>query len=105
MRTPLAIAGYYQNTAATKEFLAGGWCHTGDIGFVDSEGYLHVSGRKKNMVKSGGISVFPEEIEEALRQHPAVMEAAVVVLTAPSGVKPSKPSSCYTAMRNAAPTH
>ncbi len=78
VRTPLAIAGYYQNTAATEEFLAGGRCHTGDIGFVDSEGYLHVSGRKKNMVKSGGISVFLEEIEEALRQHPAVMEAAVV---------------------------
>ena len=78
VRTPLAIQGYYKNTAATEEFLAGGWCHTGDIGFLDEEGYLHVSGRKKNMVKSGGISVFPEEIEEALNQHPAVMEAAVV---------------------------
>jgi fatty-acyl-CoA synthase len=78
VRTPLAIQGYYQNTAATEEFLAGGWCHTGDVGFLDSEGYLHVSGRKKNMIKSGGISVFPEEIEDTLRQHPAVMEAAVL---------------------------
>jgi fatty-acyl-CoA synthase len=78
VRTPLAIQGYYQNPAATDEFLSGGWCHTGDIGFVDEEGYLTVSGRKKNMIKSGGISVFPEEIEETLRQHPAVMDVAVI---------------------------
>lgn len=78
VRTPLAIQGYYRNPAATEEFLSGGWCHTGDIGFVDDEGYLTVSGRKKNMVKSGGISVFPEEIEDALRKHPAVSEIAVI---------------------------
>jgi acyl-CoA synthetase (AMP-forming)/AMP-acid ligase II len=78
VRTPLAIQGYYQNPQATEEFLQGGWCHTGDIGFLDAEGYLHISGRKKNMVKSGGISVFPEEIEDTLRKHPDVADAAVV---------------------------
>jgi fatty-acyl-CoA synthase len=78
VRTPLAIQGYYRNPAATEEFLSGGWCHTGDIGFVDEEGYLTVSGRKKNMIKSGGISIFPEEIEDALRKHPAVMDVAVI---------------------------
>jgi fatty-acyl-CoA synthase len=78
VRTPLAIQGYYQNPTATEEFLSDGWCHTGDIGFIDEQGYLTVSGRKKNMIKSGGISVFPEEIEDALRQHPAVTEVAVV---------------------------
>ena len=78
LRTPLAIQGYYRNPDATAEFLAGGWCHTGDIGFLDEEGYLHISGRKKNMVKSGGISVFPEEIEDTLRRHPAVEDVAVV---------------------------
>jgi fatty-acyl-CoA synthase len=78
VRTPLAIQGYYQNPQATEEFLQGGWCHTGDIGFLDNEGYLHISGRKKNMVKSGGISVFPEEIEDTLRKHPAVADAAVI---------------------------
>jgi fatty-acyl-CoA synthase len=80
VRTPLAIQGYYRNPAATEAFLSGGWCHTGDIGFVDAEGYLTVSGRKKAMIKSGGISIFPEEIEDALRKHPAVMEAAVIGL-------------------------
>jgi acyl-CoA synthetase (AMP-forming)/AMP-acid ligase II len=78
VRTPLAIQGYYQNPQATEEFLHGGWCHTGDIGFLDDEGYLHISGRKKNMIKSGGISVFPEEIEDTLRKHPAVADAAVI---------------------------
>jgi fatty-acyl-CoA synthase len=81
VRTPLAIQGYYRNPAATAEFLSGGWCHTGDIGFVDGQGYLHVSGRKKNMVKSGGISIFPEEIEDTLRKHPAVADAAVIGFT------------------------
>ncbi len=63
---------------ATEEFLRGGWCHTGDIGFLDDQGYLHISGRKKNMIKSGGISVFPEEIEDTLRKHPDVADAAVI---------------------------
>jgi len=78
VRTPLAIQGYYHNPQATDEFLQGDWCHTGDVGFLDNEGYLHISGRKKNMVKSGGISVFPEEIEESLRKHPDVTDAAVI---------------------------
>lgn len=78
VRTPLAIQDYYRNPTATEEFFRGGWCHTGDIGFLDQEGYLHISGRKKNMVKSGGISIFPEEIEDTLRKHPAVAEAAAI---------------------------
>lgn len=78
VRTPLAIQGYYKNRQATEEFFTGGWCHTGDIGFLDADGYLHISGRKKNMIKSGGISVFPEEIEDTLRKHPAVADAAVI---------------------------
>lgn len=80
VRSPLCIQGYYRNPEATAEFFAGGWCHTGDIGFVDAEGYLHVSGRKKSMIKSGGISIFPDEIEGVLAQHPKVAEAAVVGL-------------------------
>ncbi|HET9915941.1 MAG TPA: AMP-binding protein [Candidatus Binatia bacterium] len=83
VRTPLAIQGYYRNPGATAEFLAGGWCHTGDMGFLDREGYLHITGRKKNMVKSGGISVFPEEIEEILRRHPDVADIAVVGFKSP----------------------
>jgi fatty-acyl-CoA synthase len=78
VRSPMAIQGYYRNPPANEEFFSEGWCHTGDIGFVDDEGYLHVSGRKKNMIKSGGISIFPEEIEGVLSAHPDVAEVAVV---------------------------
>ena len=78
LRSPMAIQGYYRNPAATAEFFRGGWCHTGDIGFLDDQGYLHVTGRKKNMIKSGGISIFPEEIEEVLSACPGVADVAVV---------------------------
>ena len=78
VQSPLVIQGYYQNPEATEEFFQGGWCHTGDIGYLDNEGYLRLSGRKKNMIKSGGISIFPEEIEDALLQHDKVEEVAVV---------------------------
>jgi fatty-acyl-CoA synthase len=83
VRTPLAIQGYYNNAQATEEFFSGGWCHTGDIGFLDEQGCLTVSGRKKNMIKSGGISVFPEEIEDVLRRHPQVADVAVVGFNSP----------------------
>jgi fatty-acyl-CoA synthase len=78
LRSPMAIQGYYRNQEATEEFFRGGWCHTGDIGFLDSRGYMHVTGRKKNMIKSGGISIFPEEIEEVLSACPGVADVAVV---------------------------
>jgi fatty-acyl-CoA synthase len=83
VRTPLAIQGYYNNPQATDEFFSGGWCHTGDIGFLDEKGYLTLSGRKKNMIKSGGISVFPEEIEDVLRGHPEVADVAVIGFKSP----------------------
>ncbi len=83
VRSPLAIQGYYRNPEATEEFLKGGWCHTGDIGCLDGEGYLRISGRKKSMIKSGGISLFPEEIEEVLRSHPHVEDVAVIGFHSP----------------------
>ncbi|MGH7874286.1 MAG: class I adenylate-forming enzyme family protein [Candidatus Binatia bacterium] len=78
LRSPMAIQGYYRNSEATEEFFRGGWCHTGDIGFLDSAGYMHVTGRKKNMIKSGGISIYPEEIEEVLSACPGVADVAVM---------------------------
>ena len=83
VRTPLAIQGDYNNPQATAEFFSGGWCNTRDIGFLDEKGYLTVSGRKKNMIKSGGISVFPEEIEDVLRRHPQVADVAVIGFKSP----------------------
>lgn len=83
VRSPLAIQGYYRNPEATEEFCRGGWYHTGDMGCLDGEGYLRISGRKKSMIKSGGISIFPEEIEEVLRGHPQVDDVAVIGFNTP----------------------
>jgi acyl-CoA synthetase (AMP-forming)/AMP-acid ligase II len=77
-RSPLATHGYYMNPEATNASFRDGWFYTGDLGYFDEEGYLFVAGRKKDMVKSGGISVYPLEIESVLYSHPDVLEAAVI---------------------------
>jgi acyl-CoA synthetase (AMP-forming)/AMP-acid ligase II len=78
--SPLASHGYYMNPDATHASFRDGWFYTGDLGYFDEEGYLFVAGRKKDMVKSGGISIYPLEIESVLYQHPQVIEAAVIGL-------------------------
>ncbi|HWP60620.1 MAG TPA: AMP-binding protein [Candidatus Acidoferrales bacterium] len=83
-RSPLATHGYYKNPAATAASFRDGWFYTGDLGRFDDEGYLYVVGRKKDMVKSGGISIYPVEIEGVLYSHPAVKEAAVIGVPDPN---------------------
>ncbi len=77
-QSPLASHGYYMNPDATHMSFKEGWFYTGDLGYFDEEGYLFVVGRKKDMVKSGGISIYPLEVEGVLYQHPDVIEAAVI---------------------------
>lgn len=77
-QSPLATHGYYKNPDATNASFKDGWFYTGDLGYFDEEGYLFVSGRKKDMVKSGGISIYPLEIESVIYSHPDVLEAAVI---------------------------
>jgi acyl-CoA synthetase (AMP-forming)/AMP-acid ligase II len=77
-QSPLATEGYYMNPEATNASFRDGWFYTGDLGYFDEEGYLFVVGRKKDMVKSGGISIYPLEIEGVLYKHPEVVEAAVI---------------------------
>jgi acyl-CoA synthetase (AMP-forming)/AMP-acid ligase II len=77
-QSPLATEGYYMNPEATNASFRDGWFYTGDLGYFDEEGYLFVVGRKKDMVKSGGISVYPLEIEGVLYKHPDVVQAAVI---------------------------
>ncbi|OGQ77638.1 MAG: hypothetical protein A3F90_16800 [Deltaproteobacteria bacterium RIFCSPLOWO2_12_FULL_60_19] len=82
-KSPLATQGYYKNPEATAASFRDGWFHTGDLGYFDEDGYLYVVGRKKDMVKSGGISIYPLEIETVLYHHPDVLEAAVFGLPDP----------------------
>ena len=80
VRGPLVMAGYYQDPAATAEASAFGWHHTGDIGYLDSDNYLYIVDRAKDMIITGGFNVYSAEVEQALLQHPAVLDCAVVGL-------------------------
>jgi long-chain acyl-CoA synthetase len=72
------MKGYYKRPEATAEAMRNDWFHSGDIAYVDAEGYFFIVDRKKDMIVRGGFNVYPREIEEVLYQHPAVREAAVI---------------------------
>jgi len=76
-RGPALMPGYYKRSDLTSQAIVDGWLHTGDLGYVDEDGFLYLVDRKKDMIISGGTNVFPKDIEEIIVQHPAVLEAAV----------------------------
>jgi long-chain acyl-CoA synthetase len=76
-RSPMLMTGYYKRPDLTSQAIIDGWLHTGDVGFADDDGFLHLVDRKKDMIISGGVNVFPKDIEEIVVQHPAVREVAV----------------------------
>lgn len=78
VRGDLVMKGYWRKPEATADTLRGGWLHTGDIGYLDSDGYLYITDRKKDMIISGGSNIYPREIEEVICRHPAVFEVAVI---------------------------
>jgi fatty-acyl-CoA synthase len=80
VRGPAVTPGYWDNPAATAETVRDGWLHTGDLGYLDSDDFLFVAGRKKDMIISGGMNVYPSEVEDVLRGHPAVRDVAVIGL-------------------------
>jgi fatty-acyl-CoA synthase len=80
VRAPSVTAGYWDDREMTERLIVDGWLHTGDMGRFDDEGFLFISGRKGDMIISGGMNVFPAEIEAVLRQHPAVSDVAVIGL-------------------------
>jgi len=78
IRGPQVMKGYWKRPEATQEAFRGGRFHTGDIGFIDPDGYVTLVDRKKDMILSGGFNVFPRTIEEAIYEHPAVAEVTVI---------------------------
>ncbi len=83
IRGDVVMTGYYKNQEATAVAIKDGWLHTGDIGYVDEEGYFYIIGRKKEMIIRGGENIYPKEIEEVLYRHPGVQDAAVVGIPDP----------------------
>jgi acyl-CoA synthetase (AMP-forming)/AMP-acid ligase II len=78
VRSSLVMAGYYKNPEATAEVSKHGWHHTGDIGYLDDDGFLFIVDRAKDMIITGGFNVYSTEVEQALMAHPAIQDCAVV---------------------------
>ena len=76
-RGPILMPGYHRQPELTRTAIVDGWLRTGDLGFVDEAGYLHLVDRQKDLIISGGVNVYPRDIEEVIARHPAVREAAV----------------------------
>jgi acyl-CoA synthetase (AMP-forming)/AMP-acid ligase II len=69
--------GYYKNAAATAETARGDWLSVGDVAWMDDDGFVHICDRKRDMIISGGVNIYPAEIEDVLHRHPAIEDAAV----------------------------
>jgi acyl-CoA synthetase (AMP-forming)/AMP-acid ligase II len=81
VRSPATMRGYWRNPEATAATIdAGGWVHTGDLGWLDAAGYLHLRGRRSEMFIRGGYNVYPSEVEDVLARHPKIARAALLGL-------------------------
>jgi acyl-CoA synthetase (AMP-forming)/AMP-acid ligase II len=83
LRSPFLMDGYFDAPEATAEALQSGWYHTGDVGALDDEGYLSIVGRARDVIRTGGETVTPLEVEQVVADHPAVAEVAIVGLPDP----------------------
>jgi len=71
------MPGYHKQPAMTSQAMRGGWLHSGDLGYMDEDGFVFLVDRKKDMIISGGANVYPRDIEEVVIRHPRVTEVAV----------------------------
>ena len=87
VRTPWLTQGYVGDAEKSEALWEGGWLHTGDIGFIDTEGYLQITDRVKDVIKTGGEWISSLELEDIISRHPAVSEAAVIGIQDPKWVE------------------
>jgi len=78
VRGDIVMEGYWEKPEETAETLRDGWLHTGDLGMMDNKGYIYIMDRAKDMIISGGMNIYPREVEEVILRHPAVYEVAVI---------------------------
>ena len=90
---PAVFAGYYDNAEANAKAFRNGWFRTGDLGHMDAEGFLYITGRASDMYISGGSNIYPREIEEKILTHPAIAEVAVLGVPDPCGARLASPSA------------
>jgi len=77
VRSPQVMTGYWRNPDETASVLRDGWIYTGDLGYLDEDGYLFVVDRKKDVIKVSGFQIWPREVEEVIAAHPSVLETGV----------------------------
>jgi long-chain acyl-CoA synthetase len=77
------MQGYWNNPKGTAEMIKDGWLYTGDIGYMDADGYIYLTSRKKDLIKPSGHQVWPREVEEVIAAHPAVAEVGVAGIPDP----------------------
>lgn len=77
-KSPMMMLGYYKQPDLTQKAIVDGWLHTGDAGYVDEDGFLFLVDRIKDMIISGGVNVYPKDIEEVVIQHPGVRDVAII---------------------------
>jgi long-chain acyl-CoA synthetase len=87
---PQVMQGYWNNPRGTEEMIKDGWLYTGDIGYMDNDGYIYLTSRKKDLIKPGGHQVWPREVEEVISAHPAVAEVGVAGIPDPVQVESVK---------------
>lgn len=83
LRSPSVMLGYYNNPEETRKTVVDGWLYTGDIGYIDQDGYFYITDRKKDLIIVSGFNVFPREIDELIYQHPKVKEGITVGIPDP----------------------